>query len=242
MSLRDAIARVEGREKTLTVYDPSGGRIADEVREYFASQQLRIEVGSADGRPGGFAVLSDDGTVLTAVDAATLLAELDGRRSGREALGELLGYLDETTFSSYDVDQMLAATREMEDRAWRHGRGRLHAGFQRHGALERQADVYADLATRDLDVHVYVVAEGTTVDVGNATVHCEEADEIADTWFVVFDGDGDPERQCALLAQERGDREFYGVWTYDSDLVGEVLDYLEHRYLGTGPRTGDGRS
>lgn len=241
MSLLDIVARVEGREKTLTVYDPPTERVLQELREYFGSQQLHIEVGTTDGGPSGFAVLSDDGRVLAGVDLDDLLTDLTTGGGRGTALGTLLEHLDETTFTSYDTRQMLAATREIEDRAWRVGRGTLHAGFQRASAIEDQTSVYEDLASRDLDVHVYAAAGEKSVDIDGVTVHVEDTEELATIWFVVFDGNEDPHRQCALLAEERGDRKFYGFWTYDPELVSEVLQSLERRYLEAEVRADDDR-
>ncbi|PSQ59906.1 MAG: histidine kinase, partial [Halobacteriales archaeon SW_9_67_25] len=36
--------------------------------------------------------------------------------------------------------------------------------------------------------------------------------------------------RCALLAEEREERTFYGFWTYDGSTVEYVLDHLRARY------------
>ncbi|ESP88613.1 DICT sensory domain-containing protein [Candidatus Halobonum tyrrellensis] len=240
MSLRDVIASVEGREKRLTVFDPPSEAVVTDLREYFASQQVRIEVGESDSDLSGYAVLSDedDHAVLAAVD----LRDLEGAAEATAGVGEprtfsgLLEHLDDTTFTSYDTEQMLAATREMEDRAWRKGTGELHAGFQRVGALRQQKAVYEDLAKKRLDIHAYCTPAADVPSVEGVTVHQADTPEIRSSWFVVFDGDGDPNDACALLAEDRGDgerREFYGFWTYDPSIVQRVLDHLRDRYLVT---------
>lgn len=50
------------------------------------------------------------------------------------------------------------------------------------------------------------------------------------SWFVVHDGDGDDDRKAALIAEEIGDNEDRGSWTFEPRLVDEVLGYLENTY------------
>jgi DICT domain-containing protein len=124
---------------------------------------------------------------------------------------------------------MFAATREIEDRAWRVRRGRLRAGFQRVRALADQRAVYARLATT-LDVHTYAVPDGPAPDMGEATLHLHPSHELERAWFVVYDGGGASTNKCALLAEERGDRRFIGFLTYAPELVDEIDTYLAGAY------------
>jgi len=127
---------------------------------------------------------------------------------------------------------MVAASREIEDLAWRLGQGTLHAGFQHLSILADQMDVYERLASQDdLDVHAYAYpdAEVPQHDT-DLTIHVERTEEIADSWFVVYDGGGVGVNKCALLAEEREPREFYGFWTYDPDTVDWIIEYLEEAY------------
>jgi hypothetical protein len=55
--------------------------------------------------------------------------------------------------------------------------------------------------------------------------------EIANSWFVVYDGNGDPDQQAALLAFETGANEYDGFWTYDSDIASRLDAYLTERYV-----------
>lgn len=228
MGLAEQIAAVERDRRTLTVYGDDAA--AADLRERFASRNLRVETGTATGDPGAFAVLSDDGRVLTAID----LAELSDADTVGEAFGDLVSHLDGTLFSSYDTRRLTATSREIEDRAWRVSAGTLHAGFQDVAALEAQRDTYRDLASRELSVHAYVrpFEEGSVP--RGVTVHESDSEEIRRTWFVVFDGGGDDAHKCALLAEQRdgddADR-FYGFWTYDPAEVDAALDHLERTYL-----------
>jgi DICT domain-containing protein len=229
MSLRSVLDSVESREKTLTVYDAEES-LATALREYFSSQQVVVREGTAVGGPAGFATLSEGDTLLTAIDLDDLSTPLSGGRDVNPAFQTLLGHLDGTTFSSYDTSQMVATSREIEDRAWRATTGQLHAGFQYFSALAGQESVYSRLAERDLDIHVYAAPDGTEVDLPKVTVHAESVDEITDTWFVAFDGGDTPSDKCALLAEERQPNAYYGFWTYDPDIVDRILGHLTEQY------------
>src|SRR6056297_118285 len=227
MSLRRLIAEVRGREKTLTVYAPRDADVVGAVREYFASQHVAIEHARTDGEPR--AVLSDDGGELAAVGADALheLTSRDLHELGEAApYSPLLAHLDGTTFTSYDRRQMTMASREIEDRAWRANDGQLHSGFQGLSNLRDERETYERLAAGDLEVHVYGAPDA---DLGatSFSVHGIENEEVASTWFVVFDGGGNREQSSALLAEEREDGGFYGLWTYDPELVERALGALD---------------
>ncbi|WP_135819714.1 DICT sensory domain-containing protein [Halostella litorea] len=239
MSLRDVIADVESRRKTLTVFNPDpDGDVAGDLRSYFADRNVAVETEATEsGRPAGFAVLYRGETFLTATSTDALRDLMTDLPDGESGLGvddsahaDLLRYLKEATFTSYDVPGMVTASREIEDRAWRVGDGQLFAGFQYASTLDGQSQVYRDLAERPLDVHVYASPDEDPPELEGVTVHTEDDPEIERTWFVVFDGAGADDRKSALLAEERGDREFYGFWTYDPALVDRIVAHLDRRY------------
>ena len=226
MSLQRLIAEVRGREKTLTVYAPRDTDTVDAVRQYFASQHVAIEHEWTDGDPR--AVLSDDSAELATVGADALreLASRDLHEVGEAApYSPLLAHLDGTTFTSYDRRQMTMASREIEDRAWRANEGGLHSGFQVLSNVEDERNTYEQLAAGGLDVHVYGAPDE---DLGAVpfSVHGTDIAEVRSTWFVVFDGGGNPEQSSALLAEEREDGGFYGFWTYDPAVVERALGAL----------------
>jgi DICT domain-containing protein len=225
MTLEAVVDEVRGREKTLTVYADEESDIVDDVQAHFAAQNLAVEAVDADGRPE-HAVLSDDGEVLTAVGVDALRALTDGPRNiGEDVPYEpLLEHLDRATFTSNSRRQMLEASREIEDRAWRAGSGTLHAGFQKLSTFEHERDTYRRLAERDLDVHVYASRDVSIRTPTDVDVHA--APELAKWWFVIYDGDA--QQSTALVAEERDDG-FYGVWTYDVDLVETALDAIRPR-------------
>ena len=245
MTLAQILEAIGDHEKELVVFnDEADGSFIEELREYFQTQNVRIRAETtASGAPTGVAVLAKRGTVLSIVSVSTLGELLAGVPSGANAVGiadgdyePILGYLKETTFTSHDTEQMLYTPREIEDRARRVRAGKIHAGFQRLSLVADQQSIYADLAARGVDAHLYGVPDVPAPEIDGGTVHAVENDEIAETWFVAFDGGGEDVQKCALLAEQRGDGTFEGAWTYDPTIVDSVLEHLEATYL-TADRT-----
>jgi len=234
MSLSELIAGVEDHEKRLTVFNADDAVVSD-LREHFTDRNVTVTAeATISGRPGEFVTLSDDGDVIAATSLDTFEARLDRRA---EPIGvetspyrPILDELDETLFTSWSIDQMMTATREIEDRAFRVGRGTLYAGFQYVSTLQGELDVYERLGRQGLDVHTYATPDEEPPAHEHFTLHIERATEIEESWFVVFDGGGDETQKCALLAEEREPREFYGFWTYDADTVDWIAGHLDSTY------------
>ena len=236
MSLKEFIREMEDRRKTVTVFahEPQFG-----LGSYFGTRHVTIEyerlpsdeseefvtVSSGDEFLGSIALSS-----LTSLDAPTIhdpgskeIAEADMRY--------LLKLLGDTVFSSFDRRQMLATSREIEDRAVRLGRGTLYAGFQRLSALRDQVDVYRTIGrTPGLEVHVYGQPDWEPSDIPGVTVHRLLDEEVRETWFVAFDGGDNVLYKCALVAEERTPGQYYGFWTYDPTLVDRIVDHVEHAF------------
>ncbi|SDM96532.1 Diguanylate Cyclase and Two-component system sensory domain-containing protein [Halogranum gelatinilyticum] len=241
MSLSELIAGVEDHRKTLTVVNASPG-VADSLRDYFVDRNLHVAEETSEHTPKNYIVLGQDETFLTATSVATLLADEQVDPGFENAsYRPVLDEMDETMFTSYDIGRMVAASREIEDRAWRNGKGQLHAGFQRLSTLETQFEVYSRLGSRgDLDVHAYAAPDVDVPETPGVRVHVEDTEEIRRSWFVVYDGGGVDENKCALLAEEREPREFYGFWTYGSDTVDYIIDHLTTSYAFAETDGGDG--
>lgn len=263
MSLIELIAGVEAREATLTVFNTEPA-VQTSLAEHFADRNVRIVGEETETGPDEFAVFSRGGEFVTATaidellpgrtassggitaadDVADGREESDGRgESGGRRMtgGPVLDHLDETLFTSYAHEDMVAASREIEDRAWRVGTGELHAGFQTLNVLAGESGTYDRLAELgDLEVHAYAADEGAVPDDCRYTVHVERAPEIRETWFVAYDGGGLNEAKCALLAEERESGVFYGFWSYDPATVDHIIDYLTERYGSPEPAGDDG--
>jgi len=234
MSLTELIAGVEDHEKTLTVLNAEDATV-DQLRDQFRDRNLVVASARTDDDLAPFAVLSKGGEFVTGANMDEVLMPTDAEDTepgfDAPAHSPILDHLDETMFTSYDTGQMVAASREIEDRAWRIGRGSLHSGFQTLSVLTDQMDVYGQLAETDLDVHAYAAPEGGVPEHDtDLTIHVERTEEIRESWFVVYDGAGVDVNKCALLAEEREPRSFYGFWTYDPSTVDWIIDHLENAY------------
>jgi len=233
MTLREFLDGASSSRRTVTLFAP---RPCEEIATYFESRDVLVEYEPIpDDGTDGFVVLSVDGEFAGSAGTAAVRhlvspSAADLEPGASDALRATMDLLAETTFVAFERRHLLAASREIEDRAFRVGGGTLRTGFQSAAAMEAQRDVYAALATEtQLDVHVYGRLDWEP-DVPGATVHAEETGEIGAFWFVVFDG-GDEKRQaCALLAEEFEPGTFHGFWTYDEQLVADVEGYLARTY------------
>jgi hypothetical protein len=224
-SLPEIIGDLERSERRLTLFDPPPGLVA-ELAERLTERQVTVEAAPAGAGPDGYAVLTDEGGVLTAVE----VSDVDPARDDvGDLLGRLYDGLDPLSFSTTDPDTLAATTREFEDRAWRVGSGSLHAGLRHPGALRAAADVYSRLGRTDLDVHAYVHAGGDAPRVDNVAVHAVDREEIRHTGFVAFDGGPRRDDGCALLVDHRRGGTT-GVWTYDAEAVDRLVRHLSRRY------------
>ncbi|WP_324665798.1 DICT sensory domain-containing protein [Haloarcula sediminis] len=240
MGLRQLIEFIQTLEKELALFNiDSSDYIDQQLVEYFDTQNVRIcSYRTTSGMPSDIAVLSTEDDVLEIISVDTLRELVDSIQPGSTAVGVtdaeydvILGHLKETTFTSYDTEQMLYASREIEDRARRVGKGTVHAGFQRCSIMADQRSIYTDLSEQGLDVNAYGVPDVPKPNLGGGQLHTVETDEIAKTWFVIFDGAGDTAQKSALIAEERDTNTFYGFWTYDAKIVDSALDYLERTYV-----------
>lgn len=238
-SLRDSFEPVERRRKTLEIHTDDE-RVIAELRRQFETRNVDVtqrSLGAIDDT--GFVIVRDgDGEFRGALGIDQFeailspeihppweLAETDPDRA------DLFDFLENTLFSSYDRRQMVATAREIEERAWRVGTGRLYAGFQRADALRAQADLYDRFGDRDsITVAVFLEEEVDAALADTVTVVTESDGELGAVWFVAFDGGGNELHRCALIAEERDPGRYYGFWTFDPAIVGELFSYLETTY------------
>ena len=155
-------------------------------------------------------------------------AAFSGESLESDGYPEILEHAATTASTSYDKRRMILASREIETRAWQVGNGELYAGFRRLSVMRHQWDVYAKLARTGVAVHAYGAPDWTPPDAEADTMnfHGREDAEVKESWFVVFDGDGDDTHKAALVSEKRDPGEFYGFWTYEPDLVNEVVAYF----------------
>ena len=237
MDLSRAIEYIQHHRKDLTLFNLADPSVAGELASLFRTQNLWIRTArTASGRPREVAVLSSASRVLAVVDVAELRELVSTVPTARDVgiadseYADVLRPLKETTFTSYDKEELLYASREIEDRARRVGSGTIHAGFQRVSVMAEQQQIYRDIARRGVDVHGYGLPDAPVPDFGSGRIHTTDAAEVEQSWFVIFDGGRDPLQKSALLADRRGPDEYFGVVTYKPALVDRALAYLTDRY------------
>lgn len=229
--LRSLIDEVQPHRKRFTVYATDD---QPAVRERFGETGVSIDHRPLPaGGPEPFVVIHDSGEFAGAVSLTEfeeLLRPPIHRPGDRDSVSAgyraLFDVLDDTVFSSLDRRQLLGASREIEDRAFRVGHGVLRVGFQRLSVFDGQADTYRHLGSKGgLDVHVYGLPDWDPPAIDGVVYHGSEDPAVGRYWALAFDGGVDERQACALLARE--DEETYtGFWTYDPDIVGTILDDL----------------
>lgn len=155
------IEDIERQRKRVTVYS-----VEDEtdIVEQLATRNVTIE--RRQLYPGGlepFVTIRDDGEFTAAIALDDLQALLTPpvvrpghREEGSKGYRMVMEVFEETLFSSMDRKQLLATSREIEDRALRTGRGTLRVSFQSLSAFESQIPVYRQLgAETTLEIHIY---------------------------------------------------------------------------------------
>jgi DICT domain-containing protein len=243
--LGEFVDEIAADSRTVTVFASDPDRM---LERYFETRSVTVEHEPLpDDGTEGFVVVTADDEFVGSLDRATVRelvspTDSDRERAPNETVRLPMNLLADTTFVSFHERQLLVATREIEDRAYRQGRGTLRSGFQSLSRVEAERETYESLtANTDLDVHVYgrpkspdarPNATDERLQLKSATVHAEETDEIDAFWFIVFDGGGNDSQTCALVAEEVDTerRSFRGFWTYDAEPVGEIDAYLRETY------------
>lgn len=236
MTLSSLISDVTGNERTLTVYDPTDSGSVTAVKNHFKVQKVTVEEASTSEGPDDFVVLHDDGEFLAAGDleelrdAVQFQAGLLGATDFHDTkTPDVLKHVSNTTFTSHGKRRMILASREIEEQAWSTSGGELHAGFQRLSLFQNQYDMYSRIGGRDVDIHVYGVPDWKPPEAYWLTVHATDAPEIRDSWFVAYDAPTD--NDCALVSEQVGPNEFDGFWTYEEDIISDILGHLRSEYL-----------
>ncbi len=236
-SLQQALSEIEAHRKTLEIYSAND---QSAIVDQFATRNVTVVTGSLPpGVDAEFVIVrGPEGEFVGSLGLDTFRAILSPAvhppwvLTEREtAYSEVFDFLDDTLFSSYDRRQMLATTREIEERAWRRGEGTLYVGFQNRRALEQQTNVYETLAAHgNLAAELYVSDEWDVAIGESVRVTSSSATEIGQFWFVLYDGGGSAIHRCGLVAEERDAGRYYGFWTYDPALVEELVGHLRTTY------------
>jgi hypothetical protein len=230
--LGNCIEAVERHRKRLVLYSQAG---SSDLVDRLATRNVTVEHRQLPPTgPDPFVVVHDRETfagVLCLDDLELFLTPPIVRPGRREGLSEgyrvLLDLLDETLFSALSRRQLLATSREIEDRALRTGRGTLRVGFQSLSVFRTQIGLYRRLAAEtELQIHVYGEPDWAPPAIEGITYHGDRTGRLSPFWCLAFDGGGTEAQACALVAREREDG-YVGFWTYDPEFVAEILETLE---------------
>ncbi|MFC7020064.1 MULTISPECIES: DICT sensory domain-containing protein [Haloarcula] len=247
MTIARFIDAVSTGGKTLTVYNE------DEPAPLVRMLRRMVDTPTVDVREGS----SDDGAVTDAVTLedengaelgmsslediarSVLMVNSDLYTTGTRPVDEVqtpevLANLEETTFSVSGKQKMLLIqmSRHIESLALQHGDGTLHAGFQYLSRIDDERGtrrVYERLVERDVDVHLYGVPDSELSVSEDVAVYTSPTEELRRSWFVVHTGCPDPAK-AALVAEETGDNEWRGCWTFDGEVTDAVTEYVENTY------------
>lgn len=222
---------ISERNKQFTVYR-DGEQTAIETQ--FATHNVAVTHETLPpGGPDPFVVIEEDDTFRGAIalaDLETLIEPPIIRPGDRDEVSRgyqvLFEVLDETVFAAMNRRQLLAVSREIEDRAFRVGNGTLRVSFQTLSTFKSQAKLYRQLASStDLDIHIYGIDDWTPPVIPGITYHELTADLLGQYWVLAFDGGSIASQASALVAQEQRDG-YNGVWTDDTKLVDDILAEL----------------
>lgn len=223
---------VQRQRKQFTVY--TAGERAD-ITDQLSVRNVTVEEkhGLPHSTPS-FVTIHEDETFVGALrldDLQMLLmppifrpGAWDGLAAGYRAI---LSVLEETVFTALNRRQLLATSREIEDRAFRVGAGTLHVTFQSFSVFTSQIELYQFLSEETgLDIHVHGVPDRTLPAIENITYHADETGALAPFWCLAFDGGPDDTQACVLIARQKTDQ-YLGFWSYDKALVDDVQATLD---------------
>jgi len=235
MILTELIDTFREQDHQVVVYR-GGDRL--ETEAWLADHGIDVQSRSLPtGGPEPFLEIKTDGEVvgIIGVDAVEALLEPPIRRPGdrsdvSEGYRSLLEILEQTVISGMNHRELLAVSREIEDRAYRVGEGTLWISFQRLSAFSSQTDVYRALdAETELDIHVYGVEDRAPPDISGISYHARDGTKFERYWALAYDGGPDRTQACGLLAEERADG-YTGFWTNDAvtvDVIATAFDSPE---------------
>jgi hypothetical protein len=221
--------------------------IHDMLEDLFAQQTVAVEELDVPGSEENLVVLLEDGDAvasspLRALEDEILLVNSDLYVTGAKALEDVslpavLEGLAGTPFrlrgypaSHSEKLPLIVLSRYIEKLAWQHGSGRLRSSFQRLSRLDDERgtrEVYRELGSTDVDVHVYGVPDWVPPESFPGVVHAGYFGEFRSSWFVVHHAEDEDARTAALVAEHVGDNEWEATWTFDPERVNAVNRYIE---------------
>lgn len=241
-SFREMIDALHANGYTLTLCNYTGNDdFWAELRGYFERLNVTVckETLSAD-TPEDVALLHRGPEVVAMSPVPELQSAI--RMDTIDVTGEVEStarpdVLDPVHRNEYSVrnglkKEMIRVSRLIETQALETGSGTLHAGFQRLNRMQDEIgtrELYKTIAEAGITTHVYG-SEGVVPDEELYITH-EDSGEIANAWFVVYDGGGDNSRKAALVSEEVAPKTYTGVWTHQPEIVDAIIEYIDTTYL-----------
>ncbi|WP_238993926.1 DICT sensory domain-containing protein [Halobellus captivus] len=226
--LKTLLSDVQHKKRRFVVYSPDS---AGSYEEWFANHNVDIEYRPLPtGSPTSFLVVERGESFAGAIgldDLEYLLEPPIVRPERPQDLSEgyriIFEILSDTVFTAMTRRELLAVSREIEERAYRVGTGVLHASFQKLSTFESQTDVYRHLATEtDLEIHIYGLADWDAPEIPQVTYHGFTTDPLEQYWALAFDGGKSRKHACGLLARECSTDAYVGFWTDEPAVVQEL--------------------
>jgi len=227
------IAEVQNEDRQFTVYrsgEPT------EIEQWLATHGVTIRSRSLPPHwPKPFIEIKANDEVVGVIGVEAIEALIEpplvtpGERDGiSEGYRVLFDILEKTMFSGMNRQDLLAISREIEDRAFRVGNGILKVSFQTFSTFKSQIELYRTLATEtDLDIHIYAIEDWTPPPISGITYHVNAAEQFGAYWVLAYDGGTDETQSCSLVGKERSG-EFTGFWTNNSAITEEISKTLEN--------------
>lgn len=202
---------------------------ASAVEDWFSNHRVDVDRRPLPaGGPEPFVAVERNGTFAGVIPLAVLENLLEPpvvRPVGTDGLSPayraLFEVLDETVYRSMNRRELLAVSREIEDRAYRVGSGSLKVGFQRLSLFRTQVPTYSRLAAAGVAVDVYGEGDWTPPAIPGVTYHASAPGPVGEYWVVAFDGGTERSQSCALVAREEASG-YSGFWTNDAAVVDRI--------------------
>lgn len=238
---------LDRHSRTLTMYDYTGTeKQLRELSQWLNGYGIDVGTVATNGAPlDNVAILHRGGTVLGACAGEEFLSRLSFERAiedGEEPpVPEMVASLSPhvTVRPAQSVKEMVRVSREFERRALREGGGELHVGFQHLSQIansERTMEMYRTLANKGVDVRVYGYPD-TALNSVPFTVVEDDHRKLDQYWFLLYDGDDNPQRKAALVSEERPEEAqamFSGPGAERDEPTG-----VYHSFFTTDPETVD---
>lgn len=201
-----------------------------EIETWLADHGVAVESRSLPpGGPEPFIEIETDGEVvgIIGVEAVEALLEPPIRPPGdrtdiSQGYRSLFEVLEKTVLSGMNRRELLAVSREIEERAFRVGEGTLWVNFQTLSAFRSQTPVYRTLgAETSLDIHIHGVEDWTPPAITGVTYHAVAAERFEPYWALAYDGVSEETQACGLVAEEHAEG-YTGFWTNESAVVEDI--------------------